>query len=118
MTKISLLTPEYDLDGNEQVVMVKDGVTRRAAVSGLVGAAVAPALAGAEEARDDAVNAKDLALLAAIAQGPFVDTATGIAATANGDYFFTVNPANVYLNDNGSPQLQDEVATLGRSLGP
>lgn len=118
MPKISALPPVAEVDGNETVVMVKDGSTKRGPISDLVGAAVAPALVEAEEARDDAVNAKDLALLAAIAQGPFADTATGIAATANGDYFFTVNPANVYLNDNGSPQLQDEVATLGRSLGP
>lgn len=118
MTKISLLNPAIDLNGNEQVVLVKDGVTRRAAVSGLVGAAVAPALEAAENARDQALNSADVANVAALSVDRiFPSIIAGIAGTNSGEYFFTANPANLYLNDAGNPVLQSELATLGRSLG-
>ena len=55
MSKISLLTVPDDLDGNEQVVLVKEGVTRRAAVSGLVAASVAPHVQAAELAASTAL---------------------------------------------------------------
>lgn len=71
----------------------------------------------AEESAETAVAAKDVALLAAIGLGPFANTTAGLAATTNGQYFYTVSPANLYLNNAGTAVLQDELATLARSLG-
>lgn len=92
-----------------------DENTREAQLKALQATA---AQGAAEDASQEALNSKDLALIAALALGPFEDTAAGLAGTTNGQYFYTVNPANLYLNDDGAPVLQDELATLGRSLGP
>jgi len=64
-----------------------------------------------------AVDAKEVALLAATALGPFANTVAGLAATTNGQHFYTVSPANLYLNSSGTAVLTDELATLARSLG-
>lgn len=72
----------------------------------------------AAESAETAVAAKDVALLAAIGLGPFANTTAGLAATTNGQYFYTVSPANLYRNNAGTAVLTDELATLARSLGP
>lgn len=71
----------------------------------------------ASDSAETAVAAKDVALLAAIALGPFADTTAGLAATTNGQHFYTVSPANLYRNNAGNAVLTDELATLARSLG-
>ncbi|ASR51034.1 hypothetical protein [Blastomonas fulva] len=80
------------MDGSEQVVLVKNGVTRRGAVGALVAASVAPH-----------VDAAELAAATALAASNFYGTATygtmaaaiaaGEAATAPGG-LFSVNDAN------------------------
>lgn len=92
MSKISALTPADNLDGSEQVVLVKNGVTRRGAVGALVAASVAPH-----------VDAAELAASTALAASNFFGTATygsmaaaiaaGEAATALGG-LFSVDDAN------------------------
>lgn len=92
MSKISALTPADDLDGSEQVVLVKNGVTRRGAVGALVAASVAPH-----------VDAAELAAATALAASNYYGTATygtmaaaiaaGEAATAPGG-LFSVDDAN------------------------
>jgi|JI8StandDraft_2_1071088.scaffolds.fasta_scaffold00364_29 hypothetical protein len=117
MSKISLLPEAIDLVGSEQVVLVKDGVTRRAAVSGLVGAAVAPALAASQANAQDAANSADIAGAIAQAVGAFETAELGILGTDPGQTFWTRNPPNLYRNDDGVAVLQAELATMGRSLG-
>lgn len=91
---------------------MKDSYTRRAAVSGLVGAAVAPSLSDAQQADRAAGAAGPLA-----GENIFPDIASGLAATRPGSSFWTTTPPNLYLNNAGSAQLIAELATLGRSLG-
>lgn len=117
MSKMGALPETVNFQGDEQVLLVKDGVTRRGAVSGLVGAAVAPAVAASEVNAQEAANSADVANAAALAVGTFESTELGLLATAPGQTFWTRNPANLYLNDDGVAVLQDELATLGRSLG-
>lgn len=71
----------------------------------------------ASDSAETAVAAKDVALLAAVGLGPFADVDEGILETSDGQYFYTVSPANLYLNDAGNAVLTDELATLARSLG-
>lgn len=92
MSKFSALTPADNLDGSEQVVLVKNGVTRRGAVGALVSASVAPH-----------VDAAELAAATALTASNFYGTATygtmaaaiaaGEAATAPGG-LFSINDAN------------------------
>lgn len=96
---------------------IRVDVGENTATAGFFASAAEDARDAAEDARDESINAKDLALLAALAVGPYADTAAGIADTSDGVYFYTVQPANIYLNDSGTAVLQDEIATLGRSLG-
>lgn len=117
MPKISALTAAVDVTGDETVVMVQDGQTVRGPVSALVSAAVAPALAVADASALDAANSADIASAAALASGTYADVEAGLTATASGQTFWTRNPANLYLNYDGEAVLQDELATLGRSLG-
>jgi hypothetical protein len=117
MPKISALPAASDLVGNETVVMVKDGQTKRGPIGGLVDAAVAPALVEANSAKDAAANSADVAAAAALVVGTFENIDAGIAATISGQTFWTRNPPNLYLNSDGVPLLQAELATLGRSLG-
>ncbi|NBC35546.1 hypothetical protein GTZ99_03135 [Novosphingobium sp. FSY-8] len=85
MVKITDLPIAESLTGNEVVVLVKDGASHRAPISGLVDAAVAPALATTTIARNQAVAARDVstgALDAAIAARDAAQVASAAAATA------------------------------------
>lgn len=95
MPKISALPAVADLTGDETVVLVKDGETRRGPIGGLVDAAVEPSLtamalslAAAQLARDQAADLVDNANI-------FIDIplATAEAAVAAGISFKLVSSA-------------------------
>lgn len=92
MAKITQLPLAATPDGSETVVMVKDNITRRAALGGLVGAAVAPHVSAAELARDQAAQL-------VMPENRFVaaslDAAVtlGEAGTETGTYFIAVGEA-------------------------
>ncbi|GEM_PF-2611286 len=109
MAKITQLPLEPLPDGSETVVMVKDNVTRRAALGGIVGAAVAPHVAAAQLARDQAADMVEV-------QRIFVDLplADAEAATAEGQFFKLIDSARGLAeirlrNATGSEKLYDEV---------
>lgn len=92
MTKISLFNPVYELDNNEQVVLVKNGVTRRGAVGGLFAGAAAPLVSAARLAADTALAASNYfgiatygSLLAAIAAGEAATAAGGLFSVDDGE---------------------------------
>lgn len=84
--KISDLLGATSLAGTENVVLVQDGKTRRAAISSLVGAAASPYLNTAAESAAEAVAAAEAAMATPTI---YPDTATGLADTALGRFFFT-----------------------------
>lgn len=72
----------------------------------------------AEVAAQDASEFADVASGAALSIGNlYANTTAGIAGTVDGEYFWTADPANLYLNDSETADLKAELATLGRSLG-
>ena len=83
MSKISGLPEATELDGNETVVMVKAGTTRRGALAGLVGAAVAPHVQAAEVAA--AVATAEVTIYASIAAGEAATVADETFFVDNGD---------------------------------
>lgn len=88
MAKISALPLEASPDGSETVVLVKNNVTRRAALGGIVDAAAAPHVAAAQMARDQVVDMVE-------AQRIFVDLplADAEGATNDGQFFKLVDSA-------------------------
>jgi len=96
MPKISALPAVAELDGNEQVVLVQGGATRRGQIGGLVGATVGPYLVEAAASADAAALARDQAADLVIPANIFVDVplATAEAAVANGTVFKLVDPAS------------------------
>lgn len=117
MAKITQLPLEPSPDGSETVVMVKDNVTRRAALGGIVGAAVAPHVAAAQLARDQAADMVEV-------QRIFVDLdiAEAEATTVAGQFFKLVDSAAgtaaVYRRTaSGSEELYQE-ATAAALASP
>lgn len=94
------------LEDDEQVFMVKDGVTRRGAVTGLVGAAIAPHVKGAQLAADTAHAASNYYGSAQYG-GAAAAVAAGEAATAPGHPFST---------DDGDGNLIVYTRTAGGSV--
>lgn len=92
MAKITQLPLAVGLDGSETIVMVKDNITRRAALGGLIGAAIAPHVSAAELARDQAAS-----LVTPenrfVAADLLTASAAGEAAVAVGTYFIAVGKA-------------------------
>src|SRR3546814_7340092 len=74
-------------------------------------------LAKAAAAQADAT--RDSVLISAAAKGAFPDTATGIAGTVSGDYFYAASgvapdkTVGLYLNDAGLAVKQSDLATSG-----
>ncbi|MBA4049614.1 MAG: hypothetical protein C0464_01260 [Cyanobacteria bacterium DS2.008] len=94
------------------MALVKDGVTRRAAVAGLVGASVVPPIGAAQESADVAQDAADLASITALTAGNvYASTADGLGGTPDGDYFWTPNPLRLWKNAGGAAEEQDILAT-------
>src|SRR3546814_2052339 len=62
---------------------------------------------------------RDSVLISAAAKGAFPDTATGIAGTVSGDYFYAASgvapdkTVGLYLNDAGLAVKQSDLATSG-----
>lgn len=88
MAKILQLPLEANPNGSETVVMVKNNITRRAALGGLAGAAAAPHVATVQLTRDQVVDMIEV-------QRIFVDLpmAEAEAATGEGQLFKVVNSA-------------------------
>src|SRR3546814_7888737 len=85
-------------------------VVERRAIVNLVGPGAALAMDAASEAKAAAAQAdatRDSVLISAAAKGAFPDTATGIAGTVSGDYFYAASgvapdkTVGLYLNDAG-----------------
>lgn len=121
MPKISALPPATVLDGNETVVMLKDGLTRRGPIGSLVGAAVAPAVLAVEAARD--------ATLSAAVSSGYRPTLADAVADFDVGTFFTCddqdeasshpNELRLYRRIATAPFWEDqgdEAAPVGRSL--
>lgn len=86
MSKISALTPLAGApSGNEQVVMVASGATRRGGIGPLVAALAQPYV---DQAQQSALVAQAAAELA-FARDIFASAAAGIVGTEPGTYFFT-----------------------------
>src|SRR3546814_10368068 len=97
-------------------------VVERRAIVNLVGPGAALALDAASEAKAAAAQAdapRDSVLISAAATGAFPDTATGIAGTVSGDYFYAASgvapdkTVGLYLNDAGLAVKQSDLATSG-----
>lgn len=105
MAKITALPAANDLDGTEQVPIVKDGTTQKTAHTPLVSAVARPFVDQAEAA----------ASLAESAAGPtYATIAEGLAATASGMSFAVAlgdGDVAVYLNDAGTALHQRTMAT-------
>src|SRR3546814_4398 len=73
----------------------------------------------AKAAAAQADAARDSVLISAAAKGAFPDTATGIAGTVSGDYFYAASgvapdkTVGLYLNDAGLAVKQSDLATSG-----
>src|SRR3546814_4379434 len=104
-------------------------VVERRAIVNLVGPGAALAMDAASEAKAAAAQAdatRDSVLISAAAKGAFPDTATGIAGTVPGDYFYAASgvapdkPVGLYPNDAGLAAKQWHLATSGdiTSLDP
>lgn len=74
-----------DFDGDEDVVMAKDGLVGRGKIGGLVSSLAAPFVTQARDAANVATAAAEFAFGREI----YATAAAGIADTAPGDYFFT-----------------------------
>jgi hypothetical protein len=94
MSKITALPQVTDFDGNEQLVMVKAGATRRGAIGGLVGQLAGPYVA---QAQQSAALAAASAQAAAFNLEIYADEAAGMADTDPGDYFFTPGAGGDFL---------------------
>src|SRR3546814_1376135 len=97
-------------------------VVERRAIVNLVGPGAALAMDAASEAKAAAAQAdatRDSVLISAAAKGAFPDTATGIAGTVSGDYFYAASgvapdkTVGLYLNDAGLAVKQSDLATSG-----
>lgn len=131
MAKISELPLEANPDGSETVVMVKNNITRRAALGGMVGAAATPHVAAAQLARDQVVDMVDVQRIfvdlplaeaeAATSEGQFfklVDTASGLAEvrrrTASGSDLLYSEATSAAL---ASPDPDKGAALVGYNIG-
>jgi hypothetical protein len=90
MSKISALPALADPDGTEQVVAVRNGVTKRVIFSLLVAAAVSPYVA---DAAAHAAAAAAAAETAAYADNVYASVGEALAAVADHAYFFVPSDA-------------------------
>lgn len=106
MARISALPHASNLDGSEDVPIVKDGITQRAGLAPLVEAASQPILDRAESAA---------AAAEAFYGRPYASIADGLAATATGQSFAVNNgdgTTTIYLHSaDGAAILPRTVAT-------
>src|SRR3546814_5315986 len=89
-------------------------VVERRAIVNLVGPGAALAMDAASEAKAAAAQAdatRDSVLISAAAKGAFPDTATGIAGTVSGDYFYA---ASGVAPDKRSDEHTSELQSLMR----
>lgn len=95
MPKISALPPIAEIAGDETVVLVKSGFTRRGGIGGLVGAAVAPHVEAAQLAAATAMAASNF-----FGTGQFGSEAAAIAAGE-----LATPPGALFSVDDGSGAL-------------
>lgn len=93
---------------------MKDRVTRRAAMSGLVTAVAAP---GAVVGQPSASEVAQSVVAPHGFENVFATIDMGIKHTLSGQYFWTIRPLNLYINRDGEAVIVDELATISRSLG-
>src|SRR3546814_11060366 len=95
-------------------------VVERRAIVNLVGPGAALAMDAASEAKAAAAQAdatRASVLISAAAKGAFPDTATDIAGTVSGDYFYAARgvapdkPVGLYLHNSGLAAKQLDLAT-------